>query len=115
MGKGELLKLLEERQKQLKAIILPQFRDQLIYCDEQLEEFIFIMNAKEPESKDRDTANTIRKKITEVCSGEKEKVKIPLRWHNLDHQSRRISETQSAEQRRIWGDGKVTKYRSKVM
>ena len=93
MGKDALPKLLEERQKQLKAIILPQFRDQLIYCDEQLEEFIFTMNAKEPEGKDTATANTIRKRITEVCSGEREKVKIPLRWHTLDHRSRKISDS----------------------
>ena len=45
------------------------------------------------EGKDTATANTIRKRITEVCSGEREKVKIPLRWHTLDHRSRKISDS----------------------
>ena len=74
----------------LKAIVLPQFRKQLIYCDAQLEKFIFPMNAKKPEDRDRNTANEIRKVITEECPGEK--VSIPIRWYNLDHQSRRFSD-----------------------
>ena len=74
----------------LKAIVLPQFRKQLIYCDTQLEKFIFTMNAKKPEDRDRKTAEDIRKVITEECPGEE--VKIPIRWHNLDHQSRKISD-----------------------
>ena len=73
----------------LKAIVLPQFKGQLIYY-KQLKNFVFTMNAKQPEKKDRETANQIQKLITEQCPGEK--VKIPLRWHNLDHQSRKISD-----------------------
>ena len=87
---SKLSELLEERHKQLKAIVLPQFEGQLIYCDEQLEKFIFTMNAKEPEERDRDIANKIRKVITEKCPGKD--VKIPLRWHRLDDLSRKISE-----------------------
>ena len=74
----------------LKAIALPHFKKQLIYCDTQLEKFIFTMNAKNPEDRDRKTADDIRKVITKECQGEK--VKVPIRWHNLDHQSRRISD-----------------------
>ena len=85
---SKLPELLEERHKQLKAIVLPQFRDQLIYCDNQLKKFIFTMNAKHPEGRDRDTANEIRRVITEECPGRE--MKIPLRWHRLDHLSRKI-------------------------
>ena len=74
----------------LKAIVLPHFKNQLIYCDEQLEKFIFTMNAKKPKDRDRKTANDIREVITEKCPGKK--VSIPIRWHNLDHQSRRFSD-----------------------
>ena len=74
----------------LKAIVLPQFREQLIYCGTQLEKFIFTINAKNPEDRDRKTADEIRREITEKCCGER--VKIPIRWYNLDHQSRRISD-----------------------
>ena len=41
----------------LKAIVLPQFKKQLIYCDAQLEKFIFTTNAKKPEDRDKKTAN----------------------------------------------------------
>ena len=74
----------------LKAIVLPQFKKQLIHCDRQLEKFILTMNAKKPEDRDRETANDIRKVITEKCPGEK--VKIPIRWYNLNHGSKKISE-----------------------
>ena len=84
-----LPQLLEEKHKQLKAIVLPQFKDQLIYCDEQLEEFIFTMNAKQPEKEDRETANVIRERVTQQCPGEE--VKVPMRWYILDHRSKKIS------------------------
>ena len=74
----------------LKEIVLPQFMKQLIYCDAQLEKFIFTMNTKKPEERDKEVADDIRKVITEKFPGEE--VKIPFRWYGLDHQSRRISE-----------------------
>ena len=84
---GELPTSLEDG---LKTIVLPQFREQLIYCDAQLEKFIFTMNAKNPKDRDRKTADEIRKVIEENCP--REEVDIPIRWYNLDHQSRRISD-----------------------
>ena len=42
------------------------------------------------ENRDRETANDIRKLITVKCPGEN--VKIPIRWYNLDHGSKKISE-----------------------
>ena len=85
---SELPKMLEERHKQLKKIVLPQFKGQLIYCDEQLEKFIFTMNAKQPDKRDSDTANKIQKTITDQCPWEK--ANIPLTWHILDYRSRKI-------------------------
>ena len=87
---SKLPELLEERHKQLKAIVLPQFEHHLIFCDEQMEKFIFTMNGKSPEGRDRETANAIRELITKQCLGEE--ANIPIRWHNLNHQSRRISD-----------------------
>ena len=80
---------LQELHQQLKAIVLPQFKKQLIYCDKSYEEFIFTMNAKKPEESDKKTAEDIRKLITEKCLGEEEE--IPIRWYFLDHRSRKIS------------------------
>ena len=86
--KRKLLKLLEKRHKELKAILQSQFKHQLMYRN-SYEEFIFTINAKEPEEIDRETANEIREKITQVCP--RKKMQIPLRWHLLDDRSRRIS------------------------
>ena len=55
-GGGELPKPLVEC---LKVIVVLQFRKQLIYCGIRLEKFIFTMNAKKPEDRDRKTANDI--------------------------------------------------------
>ena len=83
---GELPKPLEDG---LMAIALPQLKKQLIYCDTKQDKFIFTMNAKQPEDRDRETANQIRKVVTEGCPWDK--VNIPIRWYDLDHQSRMIA------------------------
>ena len=86
--KRKLPKLLEKRHYELKAIVQSQFKHQLMYRN-SYQEFIFTMNAKQPEEIDRETANEIREKITQACPGEK--TKIPLRWHMLDDRSRKVS------------------------
>ena len=95
LEKSELPDQLEERKleewnQHLKPIVLPQFKGQLIYCDRQLEKFIFTMNAQKPEEKDKQTAKAIQKVITEKCLMVKEE--IPIRWYFLDHRARKISD-----------------------
>ena len=70
--------------KRLREILLPQFREQLIYCDTKKDDFIFTLNAAKPEKEDRECAERIRKCLSEVGGGERE-VKVPLRWHALYH------------------------------
>lgn len=87
--KGKLPELLEERHKQIKAIVIPHFKDQLIYYNDMQKKFIFTINAKHPDGEDKRTANAIRKVITEDFPGET--LQIPIRWYILDHWARNIS------------------------
>ena len=68
--------------KRLREIVLPQFREQLIYCDTQKEDFVFTLNAAEPEKEDKECAESIRECLSEVGEGGEE-VKVPLRWYAL--------------------------------
>ena len=76
--------VLDTLHKRLREILLPQFREQLIYCDTKKDDFIFTLNAAKPEKEDRNCAESIRKCLSKVGGGERE-VKVPLRWHALYH------------------------------
>ena len=74
--------VLDSLHKRLKEILLPQFKEQLIFCDKEKDDFIFTLNAEKPVKEDKECAETIRK----CLSGEKERrkvVKVPLRWYAL--------------------------------
>ena len=73
--------VLDTLNKKLREILLPQFRDHLIYCDTQKKDFIFTLNAAKPEKEDRECADCIRECLSEV--GEETEVKVPLRWYAL--------------------------------
>ena len=80
---GKLPGVLESLHKRMKKILLPQFKEQLIYCNEKAEDFIFTMNAAMPEDEDRKCGQAIRECLSK--SEGKEPVKVPLRWHALYH------------------------------
>ena len=80
---GKLPGVLESLHKRLKKILLPQFKEQLIYCNEKAEDFIFTMNAAMPDDEDRKCGQAIRECLSK--SEGKEPVKMPLRWHALYH------------------------------
>ncbi|CAI8033474.1 hypothetical protein GBAR_LOCUS18877, partial [Geodia barretti] len=52
--------VLDTLHKRLREILLPQFREQLIYCDTEREDFVFTLNAAKPEKEDRECAESIR-------------------------------------------------------
>ena len=68
--------------KKLREILLPQFKEQLIYCHEKGEDFIFTLNAAKPVKKDRECAEAIRECLNREDEGRKV-VKVPLRWYTL--------------------------------
>ena len=81
--------VLESLHKRLKEILLPQFKEQLIFCDKKGEDFIFTLNAKNPEKKDKECAEAIRR-----CLSEEEGmvVKVPLRWYALYQKLLQVAE-----------------------
>ena len=80
---GELPGVLESLHKRLKKILLPQFKEQLIYCNEKAEDFIFTMNAAMPDDEDKKCGQAIRECLSK--SEGREPMKVPLRWHSLYH------------------------------
>ena len=76
--------VLDTLHKRLREILLPQFREQLIYCDTKRDDFVFTLNAAKPEKEDRECAESIRECLSEVGERGRE-VKVPLRWYALYH------------------------------
>ena len=74
--------VLDALHKKLREILLPQFKDQLIYCHEKGKDFIFTLNAVKPVKKDRECAEVIRKCLNREEEG-RMVVKMPLRWYTL--------------------------------
>ena len=82
VAEGELPGKLEALHKRLKEILLPQFKDQIVYCNKKGEEFIFTMNAAKPVKEDHECAEAIRRCLSKEREGRKG-VKVPLRWYAL--------------------------------
>ena len=74
--------VLDALHKKLREILLPQFKEQLIYCHEEGKDFIFTLNAAKPVKKDRECAEAIRECLNREEEGRKV-VKVPLRWYTL--------------------------------
>ena len=78
----ELHGVLDTLHKRLREILLPQFKERIVFCDSTMEDFIFTMNAAKPAKKDKECAEAIRR----CLSGKKEGrvvVQVPLRWYAL--------------------------------
>ena len=71
--------VLDTLHKRLREILLPQFKEQLIYCNTQ-KDFVFTLNAAKPEKEDKECADSVRECLNEVGEGGK---KVPLRWYAL--------------------------------
>ena len=78
----ELPGVLETMHKRLRKILLPQFKDQIVYCNKKGEDFIFSINAAKPVKKDQECAEAIRRCLSKEREGGKV-VKVPLRWYAL--------------------------------
>ena len=74
--------VLDTLHKRLREILLPQFEEQIIFCDSTMEDFIFTLDAKEPVKKDKECAEAIRRCLSGKKEGRKV-VQVPLRWHAL--------------------------------
>ena len=82
VAEEELDGVLDALHKKLKEILLPRFKDRIIYCNEKGEEFVFTLNAAKPEKGDRECGEAIRECLNKEEEGSPV-VKVPLRWHAL--------------------------------
>ena len=83
--------VLDSLHKRLKEILLPQFKEQLIFCDKKGEDFIFTLNAEKPVKEDKECAEAIRRCLSGEEEGRKV-VKVPLRWHALYQKLLQVAE-----------------------
>ena len=81
--------VLDSLHKRLREILLPHFKEQIVFCDKNMEDFIFTINAKKPEPKDRKCADAIRRCLSGKKEGSKT-VKVPLRWYALYQKLKQI-------------------------
>ena len=63
--------VLDSLHKRLREILLPQFKEQIVFCDKSIQDFIFTINAKKPEPKDRKCADAIRRCLSGKKKGSK--------------------------------------------
>ena len=84
--------VLDTLHKKLREILLPKFKDQIIFCNKEGEDFIFTMNAAKPAKKDKECAEAIRKCLSGDREGRRVVVKVPLRWHALYYKLVEVSE-----------------------
>ena len=84
--------VLDTLHKKLREILLPKFKDQIIFCNKEGEDFIFTLNAAKPGKKDKECAEAIRGCLSGDREGKRVVVKVPLRWHALYYKLVEVSE-----------------------
>ena len=83
----------EEKNRRLRELIPPAMRDDVIYCDESLEEVIFGVNVKTPRDDDRQVIDRVR----DILIQELLKVpqqRLPLRYFALENAFVRLAKYQ---------------------
>ena len=88
----ELPGVLDTLHKNLREILLPKFKDQIIFCNKEGEDFIFTLNAAKPAKEDKECAEAIRECLSGDREGRRMVVKVPLRWHALYYKLVEVSE-----------------------
>ena len=84
--------VLDTLHKKLRQILFPKFKDQIIFCNKEGEDFIFTINAAKPEKEDKECAEAIRGCLSGKREGRRVVVKVPLRWHALYYKLMEVSE-----------------------
>ena len=86
----DLPKVLESLNQRLKEILLPRFKEQVVFCGNTLDKMIFAINAWRPDEKDRICVDAVRRALSNKQKRRRENV--PLRWHALEQKMREIAE-----------------------
>ena len=74
----------KEKNRKLQQIIPPAMKDNIIYCDDSLEELIFAVNVKTPGDKDRAIINQVREVMIKELKQVPQK-ELPLRFFALEN------------------------------
>ena len=69
----------EDKNQLLTKIASPHFEDEVVYCDDSMDDVVFQMNTKKPEDDDKKEAVKIRSSIHKVATYHK----IPIWWFIL--------------------------------
>ena len=72
----------EEKNLKISEMLLPEFQEDVIYCDERLEQLIFPLNATKRGPQEKKFAAELRRVIVERSHVKPRK--IPLRWNALE-------------------------------
>ena len=72
----------EEKNKKLAELLLPMFKDEVIYYNLLEKELIFPLNAQNPEESDQSTAKSIQGIVLTECSPVP--IDVPLRYFSLE-------------------------------
>ena len=72
----------EEKNKKLEELLLPMFKEEVIYYNLAENKLIFPVNAKNPEELDKDTARDIQSVVLTKCMPNP--IDVPLRYFSLE-------------------------------
>ena len=83
----------EEKNAQLRDMVLPAVQDSVIYYGEEMKEVIFPVNAKAPGPEEKEIAANLRELLLEKSSVKP--IDIPLQWYGLDFALQKLMEIQN--------------------
>ena len=69
-----------EKNERLASLLLPEFKDEVTYSADK--EFIFAVNAMDPQSEDKDLAKRVQRLVLSDCAPNP--VKVPIRYYCLE-------------------------------
>ena len=81
----------QEKNDELRKMLLPDFDGEVIYCNENMKEFIFPLNAKYPKEEEHAVAEQLRTLIIKYCMP-RSPDKIPLHWYALELKLQEIAQ-----------------------
>ncbi len=83
----------EMKNKKLAEILLPEFKDEVVYFDLLKHEFIFPVNAKYPVVADKNVANQIQELILSKCRPKP--IPVPFQYYGLEILLEEVSQSQN--------------------